>query len=312
MRALEDHGLIICTYRRQDRITALLRHFTFMKSLPAHVVIVNGQRPGEKSHFPEEAPLEHEGIHFKLITCPPSTPLQRAEGMANLPQSVRFVHFIDDDFIPEPDYFDALANVFDTRKEIAGAGGLFTQPVASFSHPKWRQFFGLEDERGGAILKTGYTTLGQVNVEGKTEPFPVDWLSGCSMSYRRDVLEKITFPSELEGYAMDEDLIISSQSARYGALIAVAGARGRHDSQKEIRSDKQWFFYSIAARHHAVKFYLSDKTSLTKFWTATLVRLAWRLWRNKFRPMRLPAFGYNVVKLITLNNAPKMDTFRAN
>jgi hypothetical protein len=28
--------------------------------------------------------------------------------------------------------------------------------------------------------------------------------------------------------------------------------------------------------------------------------------------LRLPEFAYNFVKLLTLKNAPKMDTFRAN
>jgi GT2 family glycosyltransferase len=312
MQALASHGLVICTYRRRDRITQLLRHFILLKSLPAHIVIVNGQKPGEKPDFPDVELLRKSGVHFQLISCPPSTPLQRAEGLSCLPPEVSIVHFIDDDFLPEPDYFTALAQVFESKPDIAGAGGLFTQPVATFSHPKWRRLFGLDGARPGAILPTGYTTLGQVNIVGKTEPFQVDWLSGCSMSFRRSILEKVTFPSELEGYAMDEDLIISAQAGQHGSLLAVPAARGRHESEKELRSDKQWFFYSIAARHHAVKFYLTNKTSLTKFWTATVIRLLWRLWKNKFRPMRLPAFGYNFVKLLTLNNAPKMDTFRAN
>src|SRR5262249_42693013 len=56
----------------------------------------------------------------------------------------------------------------------------------------------------------------------------VEFLSGCNMAYRRDVLDALSFDERLAGYALGEDLEFSHRVSRRWKLVLTPEARLEH------------------------------------------------------------------------------------
>jgi GT2 family glycosyltransferase len=104
---------------------------------------------------------------------------------------------------------------------VVGVGGLQT----NVSPPK-RSLYQRLFRRGrpGEVLKCG-VGLGVFRAEG---PVDVDWLPGCSMSYRAAIFEHIEFDESLPGYGMGEDVDFSYRASVLGSLVVDPGATVLH------------------------------------------------------------------------------------
>ena len=78
----------------------------------------------------------------------------------------------------------------------------------------------LDSPRTGRVLPSGRNPL-VVDVLSVTE---VDWLSGCSMSFRRAVFEMFSFNEELTGYGLGEDVEFSYRVHQRGRLLVTPDA----------------------------------------------------------------------------------------
>src|SRR5262249_61803060 len=56
----------------------------------------------------------------------------------------------------------------------------------------------------------------------------VEFLSGCNMSFRREVLAELEFAERLGGYALGEDLDFSYRASRRWTLVVTPAARLEH------------------------------------------------------------------------------------
>jgi GT2 family glycosyltransferase len=82
----------------------------------------------------------------------------------------------------------------------------------------------LDSPKTGRVLPSGRNPL-VVDVHSVTE---VDWLSGCSMSFRRDVFETFSFNEEFKGYGLGEDVEFSYRVRQLGRLLVTPDARIEH------------------------------------------------------------------------------------
>ncbi len=90
--------------------------------------------------------------------------------------------------------------------------------------PVAKRAFMLDSPRTGRVLPSGRNPL-VVDVQSVTE---VDWLSGCSMSFRRAVFETFSFNEELKGYCLGEDVEFSYRVHQRGRLLVTPDARIEH------------------------------------------------------------------------------------
>jgi GT2 family glycosyltransferase len=197
---------------------------------------------------------------LRLLRTQPGLPLQRNAGIRATWQDV--VHFIDDDTEPEPAYFGEILRVFDEEgPDVLAVGGrisnLGDRPPVSRADTLF-----LLDGPEGAVLASGKN----VHNWSATERRPTQWLSGCSMSYRREVFDRELFDEGLAGYALGEDIDMSIRVGRHGRLVHEPRARiVHHVSAAERWPDARFFRTEIAHRQRRVARSFAGER-MTAFW----------------------------------------------
>lgn len=164
-------------------------------------------------------------------------------------------------------YFDAIERRFACDATVAGVGGIITnQPV--FDHLAIRSFFLLRSRRRGSVLASGRNMLGQYPDSAADDP--VDWLNGCSMSYRISAFQDIGFDDRLEGPSLGEDFHFSFRLSRCHKLAVEPAARCVHHVTPAVRGSRR-----ATAREGAENTYRWVREnqhlgmSLPAFWWAT-------------------------------------------
>lgn len=158
------------------------------------------------------------------------------------------VFFIDDDSEVSPDGLSALEKCFGKSPECMGAGLMVLEKnTANEKEPLFGERL---KHKLYAIL--GHVKRRKVHPSGSNRgltapPGPAEWLSGCSMAYRREVFSLMKFNEKLQifgGYAMGEDVEFSHRVfLRFGRPLEVPakgtvvhhevpGGRGRMDENR--------------------------------------------------------------------------------
>lgn len=181
---------------------------------------------------------------------------------------VDVVHFIDDDTDVSSGYFDAIERRFLNNPSIMGLGGIIVnQPRVE--HLMLKRFFMLYSRRRGSVLRSGRNTLGQY--PGTHANDPVDWLSGCSMSYRLTAFSEIMFDDRLEGSSLGEDYDFSFRLSRKHKLAVEPSAICVHYQTPNARSSVRGSArQSIQTMYRWVVENRALGMSRLAFWWATL------------------------------------------
>ncbi|HJW68990.1 MAG TPA: glycosyltransferase, partial [Candidatus Binatia bacterium] len=135
------------------------------------------------------------------------------------------VVYLDDDVVLDPGYLAAVARVYedDRSGQIGGVGGAQvpdpTPREGLLRRAACRLF--LLDTYGRGVVKRSGRADHAFSPRSRME---VEFLSGCNMSYRREVLEAFRFDERLDGYALGEDLQFSYRVSRRWKLVLTPDA----------------------------------------------------------------------------------------
>lgn len=156
------------------------------------------------------AQFESKGISLRYFIAPRAgITSQRNDAISAARGDILF--FIDDDSEVSPNGLSVLEECFINFPDCMGAGLELTE-----------EGIGKEDKLADKIKEKLYAMIGYVkkrkvhpsgSQKGMTAPpGPAEWLSGCSMAFRREVFDSMKFNEKLEafgGYAMSEDVEFS-------------------------------------------------------------------------------------------------------
>ena len=181
---------------------------------------------------------------------------------------VQVVHFIDDDTEVSDGYFDAIERRFQTDPTAMGVGGvILNQPVVNYVALK--SFFLLGSHRRGSVLRSGRNILDQY--PGTLATDRVEWLNGCSMSFRITVFDDTTFDGGLQGYSMGEDYDFSFRVSRTHKLVVEPAATCIHHLTPTMRgSARTHARQATEATHRWVNAHRDLGMSPAAFWWSTL------------------------------------------
>ena len=176
-----------------------------------------------------------------LIALPPAVEI--IHGEAGLPHQrnallraagdVDVVLFLDDDFLPAPDYLVELDALLAARPDCVVATGRVLADGATNR--------GYTVEEGRAILAAGYVP--------STRGAPIFNGYGCNMAVRWSRLRDagVWFDEHLPLYAWAEDVDFSRQASRHGAVLKADALVGVHLACKGGRTSGVRFGYSQIA-----------------------------------------------------------------
>jgi len=264
--------LVLCTRNRSGEVRTCLETVRLQTRVPDRVLVVDSSDDDETERivagfaevWPMGSVIEHQRAERGLT-------IQRTAGIDATTEEI--VHFIDDDTVLEPGYFEGIVAAFeaDGDERLGGVGGFVTD------HPEHRfrrvdAWLGLDSAVEGVVLRSGRNI--RVYAEPR-EPLAVDWLSGCAMSFRRAV-----FAAERPNLALahggnGEDVELSYRVRQHSGLVVTPRARmEHHESPIDRRSAEQLVCLELTSRYDRVRAG-TGRLSMRAFWISAVGQLVW-------------------------------------
>jgi len=280
MRAIDAPAygaVVVATKDRSQNLRSCLS--CLFEDRPKATVIVVDASDGEETR---ELCQELGHISLNLLyhrASSPSLARQRNEGADicdELP--VEVIHFLDDDTEVQPGYLDAIERRFMSDIHIDGVGGIDVERKA----PRKSVFtwlFLLNGRGQSRVLKSGRNVAGQgPDVKSPTN---VEWLSGCTMSYRKRVFQSHRFDERLEGWSWGEDFDFGFRVSRSGRLVVEPEARCNHRTSPVNRLSRERLGYeSTILLYCWVKEQRHNGMSLMLFWWSVAGEVLIRILRG--------------------------------
>lgn len=236
-------ALVICTRNRSSDIERCLGSLLKQRRMPTRVLIVDSSDGSETFDISENYRNERGLTFLEYTHTSAGLTLQRNVALRMLSGNFDVVHFIDDDVELEPEYIEELMAAFEKDQSLVGAGGL----ILGGNRKRARLFArigGRDSLTPGTVLSTGF------NIGAHETPFDVDvdWLPGCSMSFRLTMIDGLTFDERRVGYAIGEDADFGLRAKARGRLRHVHLAR-LHHHQSPVNRHKRPLLVRMAVAH---------------------------------------------------------------
>lgn len=224
--------VIICTKDRPDALNNAIKSIESQTRLPSRILIVdssNDLRSFELVKFFQE----NSRLNLLYIQSKPGLTFQRNLGIQNLLEVTQVIHFLDDDVELIPDYLEEILSCFQRNSQAIGVGGniLNTQMHTPRLH---NRIVGMTSVQQGRVLRSG-TNVG--NYDGSSDR-NVDWLAGCSMSFRRDVFSSTKFDERRTGNGIGEDVDFCLRAKETGDIVWTPHAKLFHLQSPINRLDR--------------------------------------------------------------------------
>ncbi len=244
------HTVIICTLNRTSSLSRLFDNLLSCKiGNNLQLVVIDSSENFENqkliSEFLSSSFHESSTVAYEKGGLPASR--NRAFEFINFDKT-NLVHFFDDDISIANSYFSETEKFFDLNPKIGGAGprisSLYSDNVKSES--KIKNFF------TKYLELSEVSNFGRLTISGKNfwfpdlenlQPYSADWIPGCCMIFRSNILQEFKFNSNLEkgpgkNYALGEDVDFTWRVSRKYKLAVMPNVRVIHHLERSKRDNK--------------------------------------------------------------------------
>ena len=211
--------LIICTKDRPVELEACLDAIASCVYCPAEILVVDSSAK-PSSQMVVERFKRNKLPQISFTTTSAGLTRQRNFGLSTIDPKSEIVHFLDDDVIVSADYFAVLEDAIESDPEVTVVGGRVTNV------PDHRGLFlARKIRREGLVTSDGVNHLTRTRSNG---PRDVNWLSGCSMSFRSFVFQHVRFDERRTGNGVGEDVDFCLRASAFGRILWVPDATLEH------------------------------------------------------------------------------------
>ncbi len=230
------HTVVICTRSRSQSLIDLIasiKNCTQPESLKV-LIVLNGHT--EKELIEAQKQFANSQINLRITVSKPGLASARNAALQELKEGL--VTFLDDDVLLPRNYFEEIDKTFQANPDLNGLSPRIQGLYAD--HPKVRGRFGVNKQpKYGQVTRNGDNFwVPDVFSEKLTR---VEWLPGCSMTYKISAIGKKKFSEELMlgptgGYSLGEDVDFSLQ---FGNLVALNTISINHLQASSVRDNSQ-------------------------------------------------------------------------
>ena len=228
-------SIIICTYDRYDVLPDAIASAK-AQDLPAgqFEILVIDNSPDQEAAARWAA--EYEGDPAVRYHLEPTPGLSNARNVGTEMARAPVVSFIDDDAIAPPHWAAEVLDAFDAFPDAGIVGGKV--------HPKW-----IGDESAPWLHEDNIGYLSVINWgDERRKAAPNEWLAGCNISFRRDVLlESGGFSRSLGRIGSGASLLSNEETAvaekihAMGKISVYAPAADLQHVIDPQRLSREWF-----------------------------------------------------------------------
>jgi len=183
----------------------------------------------------EDGPARPDNHKINVIISSIGSCAQRNAGLDQIKGKADIVVFLDDDFVPSPNYLANVEQIFHERPEVAGITGVVLKDGVKGP--------GLSFEDARAIIENHHKAPGSTAEYEKNRAS----LYGCNMAFRAPAIKDARFDERLPLYGWLEDIDFSARAKKSGFLIKTGKLTGVHLGVKGGRTSGVRFGYSQIA-----------------------------------------------------------------
>ncbi len=239
-----NYNVIIATKDRIDNCTNFVKSLIGQSLHPTRLILVDASQEAINLEEIILSLLVNTMIEFVYQRTQPGLTRQRNLGLKYISLKSEIIFFFDDDIILIDKYYiEKILRRFsmDKKNEIGSIFGKIinskqtadikkgTQNIFRFVIKKimgiLSRFFLVSSSKAYHVLPSGMNVSNQEKAAAECY---VDWQPGCSMSFRREVLEKYQFDESLVGYSMREDLDMSYRVSKEYKILYLPSAQILH------------------------------------------------------------------------------------
>lgn len=221
----EKLAIIIPTKDRIDKLFRLLEDIAQQAFKPDQIIVIDGGEE-EARNVINKFPQLYINYYRKT---PASLTVQRNIGIEKVDKDITLVAFFDDDIVLEDNCFENMMFFWENASDDV-AGASFNNMNHSFKRPSFFEaLFMAKAQKPGRIMRSGFQNL-PCSLEQTTE---VDWMIGCCMVFRKEILNHFKFDEWFDGYAHCEDVDFCYRVSRKFKLFTVAEAKIKHLAELE-------------------------------------------------------------------------------
>ena len=230
-------SVVICTYRRPELLYILLKSLENQSKLPESIKIVGTVELDFSIAVNNQIiKLQEKGITVEKLFAPKGLTKQRNFGVDHLPADTTIVCFLDDDILIPKNYFESVSNNFRDLPDAIGIGFVTHDNLNRKNRISiWDSISMNNSFRPGKLLKSGINS----GFDYQSKPYLVDWLPGCSMSYKYNIFQNVNFDERRSDVGWGEDVDFSFRTKEFGNLYMVSISDLVHTRSKVNRDGVQ-------------------------------------------------------------------------
>lgn len=230
-------SVVICTYKRPEVLHILLKSIENQSKLPENLIIVGTSEIDFNTDTNNQIiKLRNKGIKVEKFFAPKGLTKQRNFSVNQLPTNTTIVCFLDDDILIPKNYIESVSNNFRDLPDAIGIGFVTHDNLNRKNHINiWDSISMNNSFRPGKLLKSGINS----GFDYQSKPYLVDWLPGCSMSYKYNIFQNVNFDERRSDVGWGEDVDFSFRTKEFGNLYMVSISDLVHTRSKVNRDGVQ-------------------------------------------------------------------------
>jgi len=238
--------VIIPTRNREKELNNLLGALDKIDNVINEIIIIDSS--DENSHNQIYNSKIKIVYHHTLIK---SAAIQRNIGISFVNASCKYLSFLDDDVLPNVDYFDKLTDTLNNNNAI-GVSGIALNSKKLNKKKKnalstiYRYIFLLDSNRKGVILNSG-VNIPVITSTSSHKIVQTEWLIGCAL-WDFQKIKDLRFDNRLFGQSLGEDVLFSLKASRIGPLVVDLRTYLEH-TESDIERPNQFEFYRMWVRN---------------------------------------------------------------
>lgn len=265
------YSAVLVTKDRRARAERMLAQMIAQTQPPARMVIVDASTPPLTLDDDHSTAAREAGIDLVVLHSAPGIPAQRNLGVDLVETPVTLI--LDDDVIVPPEYMERLLAQWKARgrAELGGAVGAIHQgphdpPSFGPAERLVRRLFFLSDiatnAPGTTLRRSG--KFREVPVPAEDVLVPV--FTNAAVAFRTDLLRRLRFDEQFDGYVYGEDLDLSVRLARVAPILHTPATWYIHDWAPEGRAnDEMWYRRSRQEAYFRLRLIDRSPPTLTAF-----------------------------------------------
>jgi glycosyltransferase involved in cell wall biosynthesis len=257
-------SIVIGTKDRPASLERCLRSILGQTKRPDEVIIIDDGRLDAATVLKS---FEGTSVRARYFNKSHDRGLTKSRNLGIRESTGDVVMFLDDDVVLDERYVQSVLDIYERSPDVAAVGGRLLTGRLSLPKRAFLRFFLLDAPAEGRVLSNGIGVL----VRHIREVTPVQWLSGCNMSFRRKVFAEFMFDEAFGGNGWGDDRDFSYRVGCRYPMVATPDALVHHLEEPAGRLGSEAFGHTEITYMH--RFFVKNMPRRT----VGRIAIAWSL-----------------------------------